>query len=526
MASRHDRRAFLRLAAAGAAAGALPARAARAADPGPTLGPAAPFSAEALRRRARALAEAPWSAPEAALPPALEALDYDALRDIRYVRERALWAERSDFTVEFFHLGGRQVEPVAMHVVEGGSAREIRYSPALFDFGKNELAPNALDGLGGFAGARILHPLNTDEYKDELGAFLGASYFRLLGETMLYGLSARGLAIDTASDRAEEFPVFRALYFEVPEGPEALVMHALMDSPSVAGAYRLEIRPGEDTVAEVDAALYPRVDLPGIGVAPLTSMFLFGPNDRDGVDDFRPAVHDSNGLLMHAGTGEWLWRPVASPEAVRVSAFTDPNVRGFGLMQRGREFAAYQDLEARYERRPSAWVEPVGDWGPGSVLLAELPTPDETEDNLVAFWRPDAVPAAGTELRLAYRLHWCLDVPGGGDGPLRAIETRAGSGESIGIDPEVDPQRGTRLFTIDFAGPALPDADAAVEAVVTVTGGELSSAIAAPNDPLDAWRAYVRVRPDPEAEGPVEIRCYLALEDRALSETWLYRWEA
>ena len=413
-----------------------------------------------------------------------------------------------------------------MFSVEGGRAREVLYSPELFDFGDNDIA-GALGAVRGFAGVRILYPLNTDAYRDELGAVLGASYFRMLGETMRYGLSARGLAIDTASDGPEEFPVFRELYFEVPTDPAALVVHALLDSPSVAGAYRFEIRPGADTVMDVDVALYPRVDLPGVGIAPLTSMFLFGPNDRTGVDDFRAAVHDSDGLLMHTGTGEWIWRPVENPGALRVSTFTDPNVRGFGLMQRERRFSHYQDLEARYERRPSAWVEPVGDWGPGRVTLVELVTPNETEDNLVAFWRPDAVPVAGARTRLRYRLHWCLEVPGGGSGRLRATATRTGSGSSIGRDPDVDPDHGTRLFMIDFSGADLPAPDAPVEAVASATGGTVSRVTSERNGPGGAWRAYVRVRPDAaRGDAPVEIRCFLRLGDEALSETWLYRWDA
>ena len=535
------RRAFLRTLAGSAGLGAglrtglaglagallAPARSALA---GPELGPAAPFSADALRERARTLSGSPWTSGKVALPPALEALDYDAMRDIRYVREEDLWYGEHDFNVEFFHLGDRLDEPVSVYAVEGGRAREVLYSPKLFDFGDNELPGGALDAVRGFAGVRILYPLNTDEYKDELGAFLGASYFRLLGETMLYGLSARGLAIDTAAPTPEEFPVFRELYFEVPTDPGALVMHALLDSPSVAGAYRFEIRPGEDTVVDVDAALYPRTDLPGVGVAPLTSMFLFGPNDRLGVDDFREAVHDSDGLLMHTGEGEWIWRPLVNPETLRYSAFADPNVRGFGLMQRERRFSDYQDLEARYERRPSAWVEPVGDWGAGRVVLVELPTPNETEDNVVAFWRPDAVPAAGAETRLAYRLHWCLDVPAEDAPALRAVSTRTGSGDSIGRDPDEDPEYGTRLFTIDFVGDSLPEPGSAVEAVATATNASVSSTIVEYNEPRHAWRAHVRVRPAEGGGGagdePVEIRCYLALDGDALSETWLYRWRA
>ena len=431
-------------------------------------------------------------------------------------------------------------EPVKVYSVEGGQASEVLYSPELFDFGKNDIG-DELDGVPGFAGLRILYPLNTTEYKDELGALLGASYFRMLGKTMLYGQSARGLSINTAGEGPEEFPIFREFYLEVPSEPDRLVMHALLDSPSVTGAYRFDIRPGEDTVMDIDVALYPRTRIDTVGIAPLTSMFLFAPNDRLDVDDFREAVHDSDGLLMHTGTGEWIWRPVVNPERAQVSAFVDPGVRGFGLMQRERRFSDYQDLESRYDRRPSAWVETVGEWGPGKVVLLELAAENETVDNLVAFWRPDEPLAEGREFTLSYRLHWCLDVPTSGPDPLRAIATRTGSGASIGVDADKDVQRGTRLFMVDFAGNALPEPGAKVEAVVTANGGSVSSVTSEYNAPLDSWRVYFRIRPGGEADaatpapadtpsaapvGPVEIRCFLKLGDEAISETWLYRWNA
>lgn len=538
MSVKLDRREFLRLAtAAGATAstGAFALWPAGRAQAAPSLGTGVPFSTALLRERARELSTRPWRSRTATLPPALEALNYDQFRDIRYVREQDLWYGEHDVNVEFFHMGYFYKEPVRVHSVEGGTASEVRYSPTLFDFGKNDIGDD-LDGVPGFAGLRLLYPLNTDEYKDELGAFLGASYFRLLGKGMLYGLSARGLAINTVDAGGEEFPIFTDFWFEVPTEPDRLVMHALLDSPSVAGAYRFDIRPGDDTVMDIELALYPREEMATAGIAPLTSMFLFAPNDRRGVDDFREGVHDSDGLLMHTGAGEWIWRPVRNPDATSVSTFTDPNVRGFGLMQREREFSDYQDLESRYERRPSAWVEPVGDWGPGRVTLLELNTPNETNDNLVVFWRPDAPLAQGTETVLRYKLHWCLDVPADGPQPLRALATRTGSGASIGVDAEADSELGTRLFMVDFGGDPLPEAGAAVEAVVTAGGGTVSTVTTEYNEPLRAWRTYFRVRPAPAATGetgdavaaagPVEIRCYLKLDDATLSETWLYRWDA
>ena len=87
----------------------------------------------------------------------------------------------------------------------------------------------------GFAGFRVQFATN---WKADIAAFLGASYFRAVGDdTRQYGLSARGLAIDTAFARPEEFPRFTAFWFERPSRDAGtLTLYALLDSPSIAGA--------------------------------------------------------------------------------------------------------------------------------------------------------------------------------------------------------------------------------------------------------------------------------------------------
>ena len=292
---------------------------------------------------------------------------------IRFLPDHALWrADRLPFQLQFFHRGFYYANRVDIFEVKDGLATPIIYSPEMFSFG-DQPAPD-VKNLG-FAGFRIHGPINRPDYFDEIGVFLGASYFRAVAKGQDYGLSARGLSINTADPKGEEFPNFRTFWVERPaKGATSIVVHALLDSESAAAAYRFTIRPGETTIYDIEVTLFPRVQIEQIGLASLTSMYFFGANDRGGVDDFRPEVHDSDGLAIQNGRGEQIWRPLDNPADLQVSAFVDNNPRGFGLMQRERDFRTYEDLEARYEKRPSAFVEPIGDWGEGVVHLVEIPT--------------------------------------------------------------------------------------------------------------------------------------------------------
>jgi len=503
------RRSFVAGAAAATGAALLPAssRAATVLDEG------TPFSEAWLRTEARRLAAEPYRPPGPALPGALTELTYDDHRDIRFRTDQALWrGDDLPFEVQFFHPGGLFQTPVHIFEVRDGLAREVAYGAELFDYGANELPPLPEDL--GFAGFRLHYPLNRPDYLDELVVFLGASYFRALGRGHQYGLSARGLAIDTATSQGEEFPAFTAFWLKRPlPGADRAMAYALLDSPSVTGAYTFIITPGDATVMDVSVALFPRTAVERLGVAPLTSMYLFGPNDRLGIDDFRPRVHDSDGLAVWTGSGERIWRPLVNPESLRISSFTDETPRGFGLVQRERDFEAYQDLEARYELRPTAWVQPLGDWGRGRVQLIEIPTDEEIHDNIVAYWVPETPVEPGRELSFGYRLHWCTRPPQPPAGGL-VVATHVGAGSV----PD------SRKFVIDYAGGPLDDLapDAPVEPVVTVWHGEVHNPVAVHNDAVGGWRLFFDMTSD--ADRPVEMRAFLRLDDAALTETWSYQW--
>nr|WP_255440827.1 glucan biosynthesis protein G [Caenimonas sedimenti] len=482
---------------------------------------AAAVDFETVAGLARARAAAPDAAATSALPAELQALDYDGYRDIRFRPARALWRDAQlPFETMFFHRGLYQQEAVRIHEITPQGVRPLAYDSGDYDFGKNALQPQGWGDLG-HAGLRVHYPLNSPQYKDELVVFLGASYFRALGAGQQYGLSARGLAIDTVGGGTEEFPRFTQFWLERP-APDArqVVLYALLESPRATGAYRFEIVPGTQTVTRVRSRIFLRAGgspIATLGVAPLTSMFFFGEN-QPRAGDFRPEVHDSDGLQIETGDGEWLWRPLQNPARPTVNTFTANGLRGFGLMQRDRAFTSYEDVEARYERRPSAWVKPLGDWGPGRVELLQLPTPDETHDNVVAYWVPARLPAPGEPLELAYEIAWQGDTQQRPPGSW-AAQSRRGIGYSK-LDARAQAQQ--VQYVVDFTGPAL-DAlppGAQVRAVASAdANGRVLEQNAYPNPAGKSWRMTLRVqRIDPAR--PVELRAFLQHDTHILSETW------
>jgi glucans biosynthesis protein len=475
---------------------------------------AAAFDFDDVAELARAKALAPYEPPDRTQPTELELLGYDRLRDIRFRPDRAIWrAEGLPFDLMFFHRA--QGSPrVRMNEVVDGEARHIPYDDADFDFGKNTLAHETWGDLD-YAGLRVHYHLNGPEYKDELIVFLGASYFRALAAGTRYGLSARGLAVDTVGGQGEEFPYFPEFWIVKP-APDArtLRMFALLASPRVNGAYQFDVTPGVETVVEVRARLYLREPIATLGIAPLTSMYQFGENQPHRTD-FRPEVHDSDGLMVATGDGEWLWRPLVNPPATLTTSFSMRELEGFGLMQRDRSFASYEDPEARYDLRPSAWIEPAGSWGPGRVELVQIPTPNETNDNIVAYWVPQTLPAPGEPLDFAYRLHW-QGAPTGQRPPgAWVMQSRVGRGYRELADDE-------HQFMVDFVGPSLAalEPGAPVEAVISApVNGEILETNAYFVEATGAWRMMVLVK-QLDVTQPVELRGYLQNGEDVLTETW------
>lgn len=519
-----QRRDFIRNASLALAAigfPALPACAAQGSQVGlRRLGEPQPFDFATLKGQARALSEAAYKSHRRTLPGPLEALDWDQYQSIRYRQDHALWADQPGrFQAKFFHLGLYFHSPVRMFDVVDGKAQELAYDPAAFDYGKSGLKNGHLPADLGFAGFRLNTRADTDR---DFAAFLGASYFRAVGKEGQYGQSARGLAIDTGMERPEEFPDFIAYFLEQPAADSnTLVVYALLDSPSVAGAYRFAITNGDVLLMDVDVALYPRKTIERLGIAPCTSMYQVGENDRRMAWDWRPEIHDTDGLSMWNGAGEWIWRPLSNPRQLRFNMFVDNNPKGFGLLQRDRSFDHYQDDGVFYEKRPCLWVEPKGQWGRGSVQLVEIPTVDETFDNIVAFWNPEAKPQPGQEMLLGYRLYWGAEPPA--RPPLaQAVATRTGLGGVIGKKREYFSWR----FAVDFQGgelAALID-KGDVEAVVQASRGRTEIVSARPLREIKGYRAMFDLVPPDDSTDQIDIRLYLRSGGKTLTETWLYQY--
>ncbi len=454
------------------------------------------------------------------LPEQLRGLTYDQYRNIRFRPEKEFWREQGlGFRMALFHPGYLFKQPVTIHEFTADYVQPIRFSRDFFNYegsGLDEYLPADL----GYAGFRLSHPLNTPDIFDEIAVFQGASYYRMLGQGQAYGLSARGLAINAGIyGTPEEFPVFTRFWAGQPQpGAASVTLFALLDSPSVAGAYQFVITPGRDTVTKVRATLYFRREAEHVGFAPLTSMYWFGENTTRPFDDYRPEVHDSDGLAMKSGTGEVLWRPLANdPATSRTYEFSFDEIKGFGILQRDRHPRSYEDYEARYHLRPGVWVRPEGNWGPGRIRLVELSTGHELSDNIVAAWEPDDPPPAGEPYRIAYSQSWGLDPNPAAAGSW-VVATRSGTHEWA---------PGTRYVVLEFSGPALdelgendlPEAFVDLNSEAAVLGGP-PRVECYPGG--DTWRVSFEVRkaePAANIEG-IEARCALKLGEDYLSETW------
>jgi periplasmic glucans biosynthesis protein len=459
---------------------------------------------------ARQLARKPFVPPANDLPDAFSNLNYDQYISIKSTQPLIWGAENRGIAVEPLHRGFVFNNAVDLYLVEDGAVRRLGYNPAHFDYGRLPV-PNNLGDIG-FSGFRLL-ALSGDAKPFDFAIVQGATFFRAIARGQNYGAIARALTLKPAEARGEEFPTFRAFWLERPSaGSNAITMHGVIDSESTTGAVRMTFRPGDMTIIDVETTLFPRVNLEHVGLGGLGSTYLYGPNDRRNAEDIRPAVYESAGLQMLNGQGEWLWRPLHNPETLQISAFVDNAPRGFGLLQRDRSYETFQDDNQRFERRPSVWVEPLGDWGQGTVQLLEIPTDAEINDNILTYWRPKAVMAAGSEVSLAYRQYWCWSPP---ERPPLATVTATRSGRGS--------QGRRRRFTVDFTGEMLGDSlPADLRSVLTVGPGTFQN--------LKIWpypeRKTVRVafELDPGNENACEMRLILEAGGKPISETWLYRW--
>jgi glucans biosynthesis protein len=486
------------------------------------------FSFDAFSERMRTLASTPYSPVAFNMPERFATLSYDDYRRIQYRLDKGKWAELNEgFQIMAFHIGWLFKEPIKVFEIVDGKASKFAFTADDFEYHNPDVeTANTGQEFPGIAGFKINYPINKPGKNDELVSFVGASYFRALGRENLYGLSSRGLVINSWLDGPEEFPRFSEFYLERPTNSESVVLYAALESQSVTGAYRFEITPGNDkvqeTVMDVTARLYFRADIRELGVAPLTSMFLYADNNRSSFDDFRPQVHDSNGLLVENEAGEVMWRPLNNTPSIGNSYLWQNNPHAFGLYQRERNFDAYQDAGAHYERRPSVRVEPIGEWGQGHVRLIEIPSRLEADDNIGAFWIPSDPIKAGDTREFHYRMLWGNLNPKPESTLAYVLDTRAGRGGVSGVDNADN----LRKFVIDFKGGELEnlDPEAQLEIVADVSGGQLKVSTLSKIADNNVWRLVL----DVEVNGaePIELKAFVTGFGRTLTETWLYQWRA
>jgi len=473
--------------------------------------------------KAKALSKEPFHAQGQDLPDVLKKMLYDQWRGIRFKPSRSLWSEQH-FSVQFFHLGFLYQNPVIIHYIDQDGTHQFPFSANLFEYPNKDLK-GYLPQDYGFAGFRIHYPLNTPKYNDELVAFLGASYFRSLGKDMLYGMSARGLGINTAEDAGEEFPIFREFWIAHPTSrAKRIKIYALLDSNSVTGAYEFTVEPGVETEMRVNCELFFRQHIQKIEIAPLNSMFFYGENSGfKGDSDFRPEIHDCDGLLINDRSGEWIWHPLVNPSRLLINAFGGGQPFGFGLLQRDVDFDHYQDLEARYDRRPSVWVTPKGDWGRGHLELVQIPTDSEYNDNIVTYWVPERSFEGGDAVKYSYSLKWY------------SARHQRSSKDFVQATRIVKKPNGETMFVIDFAGngtdPMPKDTMTPVPDVWISQGAHLTDMQLVKNTVIGGWRLVLHVQldaPKPmelslsKQKPAIEFRVFLKDKVSTVTETWSY----
>lgn len=458
------------------------------------------------------------------VPEFLKKIGYDQWRDIRFRPDKAFWRDSKEpFTVEFFHQGFLYQQPVIVHYIDASGVHEFPFSPSLFSYGKSDFGASVPADLN-FSGFRIHFPINKPDYQDEVAVFLGASYFRAVAKNQVYGLSARGLSVDMLADSGEEFPFFKEFWIIKPQKKsQKITVYALLDSPRIAGAYEFVIIPGDETVMQVKSVLFPRKKIEKLGIAPMTTMYFYGESPGDHCNtDFRPEVHDSDGLAIISATGEKIWRPLINPQRLAINTFEIGTPRAFGLLQRDRKFDHYQDLEAHYERRPSLWIAPQQDWGKGHVELVQIPTPNEYNENVNAFWVPEKSPEPGQRLEFAYTMRWSSEE----------FEP-ADEGHVVNTWVLRQTEKERTRFMIDFEGPQLEaiSSDQELSADINVSKEyKLLDYQVFKNEVTGGWRLVFQIERNKEAslkdilpnKTAADLRAFLKNNDERVTETWDY----
>ena len=471
---------------------------------------------------ARVSAEQSYEQDDHGLNSKLKDMDYTTYRSIRFKPQASLWRGNNDYEIQFFHPGFLYQYPVSVFTIDHtNKPKPVLFNKAMFNYDDKAAALQGLtDDKSGYAGFRVHYPIKSKQYKDEFAVFLGASYFRLVGKNQVYGISARGLAIDTAIIKGEEFPYFTSFWIVEPSEGEPITIYARLESPSVAGAYKFVIQPDIDTTVNVESWLFAREDVEKLGLAPFTSMYLYGENSQKHHDDYRPEVHDSDGVLMVTHAREEIWRPLTNPKRLQVTSLSDVKPKGFGMLQRDGEWSNYLDAEANYHLRPGLWVTPKVGFGKGKLEIVEIPTKSEVHDNIVAFWVPEKSFMAGESLYFSYDLKTVEQNPFVSE-LASVVRTRQGNAFLPGEEVKNESLLTTRQFSIDFAAPLVSDFDRKnMKLVVQSVNGDISEQRLYRVANGQEWRASFFVTP--KEQKTVDMRVFIEKGGIRVSEVWNY----
>jgi periplasmic glucans biosynthesis protein len=485
------------------------------------------FSLQNVAEQAKQLSKENYVAPKSHLPSMFKHLAFDDYQKIYFISDKTYWKkDHTLFTLQFYHQGMYFDTPVKINEIINNRVQEIQYSPDYFNLtalNQTEMANSHL----GFAGFKIHYPINQrQKTDDEIFSALGASYFRVIGKGQVYGLSSRGLAIDTGAISGEEFPRFTEFWIEKPKPKQNyLVFYALLDSPRVTGAYKFILTPGQESKLNIESQLFFRSSIEKVGLAPLTSMYLYGHNQPSTIANYRPAIHDSNGLSILTQDNRWIWRPLNNPKKLAFSTFTLQDPKAFGLVQRSNGFEDFQDLTDHYEKRPTAWIEALNPLGKGHIELIEIPSPDETNDNIVAFWVPEQKINAGDELYLHYQIRYLSDEAARYPKNIARVKDTLYSLGDVRQANLVRQLDGSISYVIDFVGGELAklSPQQGVKPYLSISdNGELVNSELIYN-PIDkGWRLIIHFK-NKEMNKATEIYASLLSndgKDRLLTETW------
>jgi len=331
-------------------------------------------------------------------------IEYEKYSEIRFKPEYTFWRENSKFHMQFFPQGYIYQESIKINEVWEDYQTPIFYQGSYFSI-PHGINIDKFNELSGFSGLKLLYPINSENVHEEFAVFQGSSYFRIISKGQIYGLSARGIAINTGLQTPEEFPIFSEFWIEKPKPKsEKVIVHSHLVGNSIEGYYKFTLYPGEVSKAEVTFESIIKRDIEKIGIAPLTSMFWYGESSTS-LNPPYPESHDSDGLLIQDDQ-TFIWIPLENPKKPTTTIFKVKKLKGFGLMQRDREFSSYEDPRYEYHKRPSAWVEPVNseNWENGYISLYRIPTRDDLMDNIIVFYSPEKLPTKGDNIKFSYNI--------------------------------------------------------------------------------------------------------------------------